>query len=420
MPTGPSNSIPTPGTAPSGVTRKPRTLVLCFDGTASEYSSNITNVIKLYSLLRKNNAEEQLCYYQAGIGTYFAPGVVLPIFRWAASTLDEAFAWYLYQHVIDGYTFLMENYNCGDRVCLFGFSRGAYTARALAGMLYKVGLLSKTNTEQRPFAYTLYKSTRPSDEALARGFKETFCRPVPIEFVGVWDTVESVGVITGRSLPFVDVNTTIRVFRQALSLDEHRVKYRPNLYHVPGRSSKIPVSKEGTQTGPGADEIYETDVSEVWFAGCHADVGGDNDVPHPLAIIPLRWMVEQIVQSNIHILFDYDAFARWNIPTNIGQEGGGKSTGNDAVAALDAEDAVKPIIDSLRTKPWWWILEILPTFYTDQNAQNKRIPIIRPHFGRGRQLPPDPLFHLTVKIRMDDLGYKPRGRYVEGTETYVS
>lgn len=116
----------------------------------------------------------------------------------------------------------MQNYNVGDKVCLFGssgphggphgerltslpgFSRGAYTARALAGMLYKVwnirilhqtpytnliyqvGLLSKDNLEQIPFAYKLYKSTSSSDKTLAQGFKETFCRPVPIDFVGVW------------------------------------------------------------------------------------------------------------------------------------------------------------------------------------------------------------------------------------------
>jgi len=127
--------------------------------------------------------------------------------------------------VIDGYKFLMQNYNVGDKVCLFGSSgsdggpnerqltyRG-FVARVLSwrlhspsarghvtqGILYilyrsliptrfavQVGLLSKDNTEQIPFAYKLYSSTSSSDEALAPGFKETFCRPVPIDFVGVW------------------------------------------------------------------------------------------------------------------------------------------------------------------------------------------------------------------------------------------
>jgi uncharacterized protein (DUF2235 family) len=406
--------------------------VLCFDGTSNEYGNNVTNVIKLYSLLRKDRAEEQLCYYQAGVGTYFSPGIVKPIFQWAATILDEAIAWYLYEHVIDGYKFLMQNYNVGDRVCLFGFSRGAYTARALAGMLNKVGLLSKDNTEQIPFAYKLYKSSSSSNDALARGFKETFCRPVPIDFVGVWDTVASVGVIAGRSLPFVDVNTTIRVFRQALSLDEHRAKFRPNQYHrdVPDKSSKLPVPKDGTQTGPGADEIYQTDVSEVWFAGCHSDVGGgnaSNTAPHTLADIPLRWMIEQIVQSNTQILFDYDALSRWHIPASIGQDPppqeGGNSTGNDAdVEALDAQDAVQPITDQLWKMPLWWILEIIPLTYTYQNAQDKWITTFRPHLARGRRVAPDPAFHTSVKLRMDDskLKYKPRARYEKGTETYVS
>ncbi|KAI0271808.1 hypothetical protein BGY98DRAFT_1091085 [Russula aff. rugulosa BPL654] len=403
MPTGPSNSTPAPATYSE--TRKPRTLVLCFDGTTNTYGNNNTNVVKLYSLLKKDKVEDQLCYYQPGVGTYFSPGVVQPMFQWAATLLDEAIAWYLYEHVIDGYKFLMQNYNVGDRVCLFGFSRGAYTARALAGMLYKVGLLSKDNNEQIPFAYKLYKTSS----------SRHICRPVPIEFVGVWDTVGSVGVIMGRSLPFVDVNTTIRVFRQALSLDEHRGKFRPNLYHRGvDKSSKLPVAKDGTQTGPGADEIFQTDVSEVWFAGCHSDVGGgnaSNTATHAVADIPLRWMIEQIVQSNTHaqILFDHDAFAR-AIP---------RATVD--VASLDAQDAVQKITDQLWKMPLWWILEILPMTYMYQNAQDKWNTTFVPHLGRGRRVPQGPAFHASVKLRMDDpkLKYKPRARYEKGTETYV-
>ncbi|KAH9081489.1 hypothetical protein EDB83DRAFT_2669902 [Lactarius deliciosus] len=117
---------------------QPRTLILCFDGTSDKYDKDNTNVVKLYSLFNKDHVDQQLCYYQAGIGTYTAPGFISSIGKLVAKTLDKAFAWYLYQHILDGYRFLMLNYNAGDRVCLFGFSRGAYTARALAGMLHKV------------------------------------------------------------------------------------------------------------------------------------------------------------------------------------------------------------------------------------------------------------------------------------------
>ena len=139
--------------------RKPRTHVLCFDGTANEFSHKVslsiaaldiaylvdvivqnTNVVKLYSILKKDDPKSQLCYYQArclfdsyvrvsktelteiqaGIGTYFQPGVVSPLFRYAARSLDEMFAWYLSEHIMDGYKFLMQNYHEGDSVCIFG------------------------------------------------------------------------------------------------------------------------------------------------------------------------------------------------------------------------------------------------------------------------------------------------------------
>jgi len=421
MTTDPSSSTPAP--VPSD--HKPRTLVLCFDGTSDEYDATNTNVVKLYSVLRKDSVKDQLCYYQAGIGTYFAPGVVSPAFRWAAKLLDEAIAWYLYQHVIGGYKFLMQNYDLGDKVCIFGFSRGAYTARALAGMLHKVGLLSKDNVEQVPFAYKLYKSSSKSNETLAQGFKETFCRVVPIDFVGVWDTVASVGVIMGRSLPFVGVNTTIRVFRQALSLDEHRTRFRPSLYQTtpPGRSSQ-PSQLDAIR--PGTDELFNTDVKEVWFAGCHSDIGGGvalNTAEHALSNIPLRWMIEQIVRSECHILFDFEAFDRWHIPRTIGQHEypSGPTGENRPGGDIGRQDAVQKITDRLKTTPLWWILEILPLKYMYQK-DGRWVTTWWPHFGRGRWVPPNPLFHTSVEIRIDDarLGYKPRARYQRGSQTYVS
>ncbi|KAH8993939.1 hypothetical protein EDB92DRAFT_2064462 [Lactarius akahatsu] len=426
------------------MSRKPRTLVLCFDGTTNEFGGTNTNVVKLYSLLRKD-MEDQSCYYQAGIGTYFQPGVVSPLFEKAAEILDDTIAWYLYQHIMDGYKFLMQNYNVGDKVCLFGFSRGAYTARALAGMLHKVGLLSRDNIEQIPFAYELYKSD--GNDALAQEFKMAFSREVPIEFVGVWDTVASVGFIISETLPFTYVNTTIRVFRQALSLDEHRAKFLPSLYcysvpNIPvmrdlGGDDKL---KPAQGTVPGRrDEIYETDVKEVWFAGCHTDVGGGStpgSVGHSLANIPLRWMIQEVMRADCGIQFDLNAFARWNIPVTVGRDPStsgapsqgsenGKGSTEGSVAEndrVDAQDIVQPIHDDLLDVPVWWLLEIIPTEFTFQNAQDKWVTSWGPHLGRGRYVPPKPLFHESVKTRMNDpkLKYKPRAAYAQGTESYVT
>ncbi|TFK52162.1 hypothetical protein OE88DRAFT_1711915 [Heliocybe sulcata] len=230
-----SDSTTTTG---DGGARRPRTIILCFDGTSNQYDGNNTNVVNFFSLLKKNDFSEQLCYYQPGIGTYFNPGVVSPIFQWIAKIADEAFAWYLNEHVMDGYRFLMNNYCEGDKICLFGFSRGAYTARGLAGMLHKVGLLPKDNDAQVPFAYKLYARTDAEGMQLCAGFKQTFCQNVRIEFVGVWETVASVGVVVGKALPFTTSNTTIKTFRHALSLDEHRAKFQPNLYHRPAPNAQ--------------------------------------------------------------------------------------------------------------------------------------------------------------------------------------
>ncbi|KAG8684382.1 hypothetical protein FRC11_012185 [Ceratobasidium sp. 423] len=208
-----------------------RTLVLCFDGTSNHFSDKNTNVVKLMELLKKDDPSVQMVYYQTGVGTYSPPGLTTSAGLAIASKLDEAVAWYLYQHVIDGYRYLMETYRMGDRIALFGFSRGAFTARALAGMLHCVGLLPRHNPEHIPFAYQVYKNANdkmdaaspsttsaPCENVKAKNvnpeeFKRTFCVPVMIDFVGVWDTVASVGALIPKVLPWIDYNPSVLTFR---------------------------------------------------------------------------------------------------------------------------------------------------------------------------------------------------------------
>lgn len=425
----------------------PRTLVLCFDGTANEYDSENTNVVKFFSLLKKDDFTRQLCYYQAGIGTFFAPGMVSPIFEWCAKILDEAVAWYLDAHVMDGYRFLMENYRIGDRICLFGFSRGAYTARALGGMLFKVGLLPRGNEEQIFFAYKMYKKGNDMDSA---GFRETFCQDVKVEFIGVWDTVASVGAVLGKTLPFTDSNAAVKTFRQALSLDEHRARFRPNLYHRPTATTTTYVSvsangvhgkseqkrsqglfsrpfgkKKRVQVIP---EQITVDVLEVWFAGCHSDVGGGsvpNGTPQCLANITLRWMVREVFQSGCGILFNEAALVQLSIPLITAPLPSSSSFPDDdpnSNANLDKADALAPIYDQLKLMPLWWILEILPLQYQYQDAQGVWKTSYWPHLGKGREiLCPGPKFHITVKERMEATGlnYIPRATWPKGTEEWV-
>ncbi|EJD37473.1 hypothetical protein AURDEDRAFT_73269 [Auricularia subglabra TFB-10046 SS5] len=133
-----------------------RNLVVCIDGTSNQFSTKNTNVVELYSRLIKD--EHQLTFYNSGIGTYAKPSwKSWEYFKQVvANKLDLAFALRFEKIIISAYAWLVDNYHPGDRIFLFGFSRGAYQVRALAAMIDTVGLLHKGNNDQIPFAYELY------------------------------------------------------------------------------------------------------------------------------------------------------------------------------------------------------------------------------------------------------------------------
>src|SRR5215475_12192259 len=160
-----------------------RNIVLCLDGTSNQFAANNTNVVKLYAMLDRTHPDQQLSYYQPGIGTSTPPGIFGRFGKWVAKVIDLATAWFLSQHVCDAYRYLMRYYQEGDQIYIFGFSRGAYTARAVAAMVHKVGLLTQGNDELLPFAWDMFASQ--SDEKIYKGFKATFSREVPIHFLGL-------------------------------------------------------------------------------------------------------------------------------------------------------------------------------------------------------------------------------------------
>ncbi|KAJ7143597.1 hypothetical protein C8R43DRAFT_891445 [Mycena crocata] len=398
-----------------------RNLVLCFDGTAGQYDGYDTNAVKLFALLKKDDFRKQICYYQPGVGTYLNPSTISPVFEWVAKILDEAFAFYLNEHVMDGYRFLMENYHPGDKICLFGFSRGSYTARALAGMLHKarnyyslkssqVGLLPRDNQEQIPFAFKMYQKTSESGIKLAAGYKRTFCQNVRVEFMGVWDTVSSVGVVMGRTLPFTSANASVKTLRHAVALDEHRVRFLPYLCEP---------KQDGAATLK--DTSSPTDVLEVWFSGSHGDIGGgevEDGVARSLSDITLRWMVRQAMAST-DIQFEPEALERAAIPVittpSPTQAGPDEHTIDDA-------DSSEPVHDSLSGFSAWKLLEILPLTWSVQDAQGVWHRKFGFHLGKGRPIvDAKPKFHFTVKERMANtaLKYKPKAQWIAGSEVYV-
>ncbi|KDQ57349.1 hypothetical protein JAAARDRAFT_157565 [Jaapia argillacea MUCL 33604] len=356
VPSTPVSAITTPGEYTPGAStpslfgehdtvppsHEHRSVVLCFDGTGDQFDTDNSNIVEFFSLLKKDNRNEQIVYYQAGIGTYTTPQIATPFFSNISKTMDMMIAWNLHAHLMDGYEFLMQNYQHGDKISIFGFSRGAYTARALAGMIHKVGLLPACNHQQVPFAYKMYTETDEQGWKQSTAFKKAFSVDVEIEFLGVWDTVCSVGLIP-RTLPFTTSNTAVRYFRHALALDEHRAKFKHNAWNVPSPEEQ----QLGTQPGDMPKSTHrkkhrhhhssshhkskekdkeaklhtkelekryshhslETDVLEVWFAGAHCDVGGGsvlNGTRHSLARIPLRWMIRQCFLCNTGIMFHAD------------------------------------------------------------------------------------------------------------------
>ncbi|KAG9085358.1 hypothetical protein FRC07_013392, partial [Ceratobasidium sp. 392] len=205
-----------------------RTLVLCFDGTGDQFDQDNSNIVQFFQLLKKDDRNKQMVYYQAGIGTS-SKHFVTPIGVALSKAADMAIAHGLSDHVTQGYEFLMQNYIEGDKIAMFGFSRGAYTARALAGMLHKVGLLPPFNYQQVPFAYHMYHRDDKEGWEMSNGFKQAFSIDVEIHFMGLFDTVNSVGLIP-KELPFAKSNYVVRNFRHAVALDERRAKFKANLW----------------------------------------------------------------------------------------------------------------------------------------------------------------------------------------------
>ncbi|KAF9541955.1 WD40 repeat-like protein [Agrocybe pediades] len=278
-------------------TEKRRNLVISIDGTSNKFGAMNTNVIEHHSLLIKD--ERQIPYYNSGIGTYARPSWTSPKFIGMVlhHKIDLAIAWDFDKTVKDAYRWISENYETGDLIFMFGFSRGAFQVRVLSAMIEKVGLLHKGNELQIPFAYELYSDPEtdklePEDQqeffmgrvTIAERFKRTFSRKgVKVHFVGVWDTVSSIGTVRGaKMLPgTIDGMKHICFFRHALALDERRVKFLPEY----ANGGKGP-NQEAT-----SGSIPHT--KEVWFAGTHSDIGGGNAINTALNRTrpPLRWMV---------------------------------------------------------------------------------------------------------------------------------
>ena len=281
---------------------EPRNLVVCCDGTSNEIGRLLSNVLKLYRIAEKS--DEQLTFYQPGIGTIAMPdswGRWRQAFR---SAFEMATGRGLDRDVLNAYIFLCRQYREGDRIFLFGFSRGAYTARVLAGLIYLIGLLREGQVNFAGYALKAYKKAKRGDDyQIAHDFSEVVLpRCVAIHFVGLWDTVASV-IVPGRlplsklrleELPFTTSNPAVRNFRQALALDEFRRMFRA----VPWEEGQIFRPNRFSTPKTPTDQ----DSKSVWFAGCHSDVGGGFvEDQSALSKFPLLWMLSEAADDGLKV-----------------------------------------------------------------------------------------------------------------------
>ena len=256
------------------------------DGTCNESDKGYpTNVYKLYQAIERRT-DNQVAFYDPGVGTNIY------------DVTGAAFGTGISKNIRECYEFIVDAYQPGDKIFLFGFSRGAYTIRSLGGMLSKSGLLKKYYRAMVEKAFDIYKDKDNDDQAEV--FKQKYCwqktenkgNTVAVYCIGVWDTVSALGLpfATAKSLnPFSRRwsgfhNTTlapeVRYGFQAISIDDNRKIFKPEIWDEAS-------SKEQT-------------IEQVWFPGVHSNVGGGYRRTE-LSDICLEWMIEKA--KSIGLLF---------------------------------------------------------------------------------------------------------------------
>jgi uncharacterized protein (DUF2235 family) len=256
-----------------------RRLIACCDGTWNKPDSygGSTNVIRLARAIRPRSAQgiSQILYYHSGVGTG----------NFVDHLLGGGTGIGLSGNVRSAYAFFVDNYQDGDEIFLFGFSRGAYTARSVAGMMGHVGIVRKHDMYNFDALWDYYRL--PVDErSRHQNFLANFPDRVPAEQVtirciGVWDTVGSLGIPDSHfcqkaySFHDTDLGPGVEFAYHALAIDEQRGPFQPTIWH--------------SNPNPRVNQTLE----QVWFAGVHSNIGGGYS-EHELSDAALFWMCSKL------------------------------------------------------------------------------------------------------------------------------
>ncbi len=263
-------------------------IIICADGTWNKPEEDVstdfpTNILKTArAITPHHNGINQHVFYDWGLGSYHS-GITAGISGKG-----------IHKNILDGYRYIVQNYSNGDNIYLFGFSRGAYTVRALSGLINNCGILKRENARLISSAWKIFKN--PSTENHPKGenaksFREEFCHDSnTIHFIGVYDTVGSLGIpfslmgLFDADDEFYDtkMGSNISVSRHALAIDEERKDFEPTVWTP--RSS--------------------VDLKQVWFAGSHSDVGGSyppDENKNLVSDVPLFWILNEAKHAGLNI-----------------------------------------------------------------------------------------------------------------------
>ena len=397
-----------------------KNIVVCCDGTGNEISENISNVLKLYRTLRKTEktTPRQMVFYDPGVGTLARQNAWKKAVQDASAIFGLATGYGLDDNVLDCYEFIVDNYADGDAIYLFGFSRGAYTVRVLAGLIHKVGLIAKQQVHLAGSGLTAYKQFSSDTPQLdlrqftdggaddpGPGSKDDHAAqyaPIlsvkwpTIKFVGVWDTVASVIVPRPdrfywpslQVLAFVKHNPSIEIFRQAISIDEKRRMFRLQRWDEGG---KFWPSRYAPK-----DKWKDQDSRQVWFAGVHADIGGGYpEKQSGLSKYPLLWMIEEAVTCGLTV-----------DRRTVNQLGWGRQRKNSPFSYVKPDVMAAPH-DSMTAG--WRVLEYVPkkNKYKERPERKSALGFYIPA-AEPRLIPEDAFIHQSALDKIaQDPNYKP-------------
>jgi uncharacterized protein (DUF2235 family) len=360
----------------------PRNLVICSDGTGNTFDQRVSNVSSLVQAMDLAQPDDQMAFYDQGIGTtsslvervkafksiggrsraaleILAPpkvSVARPLAKLAGLTVGYG----LYANLREMYQALARFHNpAHDLIFLFGFSRGAFTVRALAGLIYRCGLPARQFAEDdTAFASCFeqaYAAYKPHCEDWVRidRFKKTYqAVDVEIHFLGLWDTVKSYGGVWPQSLPHLRHNPAVRNVRHAVALDERRSWFQPTSWGGIDADARL------APTIRPDPRYQDQDTKEVLFTGCHSDIGGGDDEAQT-ARITFRWMMGEATHLGLLLGPTCD---RWIFEPD--------------------ETRTRPVVHE-SYGPGWWASDGIPRWELDNSTRPPGYPFKWP--GRGRR-----------------------------------